>query len=156
MKAENMWFGAVCGLLVFAALFWAEPRRTVSAQARPASPAASAAGRFQLVELHPNAVNTWSAILDTETGCAWSFGTQNAADAGKLTGTAKRYNDMLGEYHFFPDSFDAGSWPLLSTGEQESLRKKDGGFDEASMLELAREKGLCDDVRVRALQAAGR
>jgi hypothetical protein len=148
MKAENMWFGAVCGLLVFAVLFWAEPRRTVSAQARPASLAASPAGRFQVVELHPNGASERSGLLDTETGCTWTSDQTTPEERQQATGHVA----MLVTY-FSSVAFESTSFPLLSDAELKGA-KTDGGLEKATITELQKEASLCDEVRVRALQAA--
>lgn len=143
MRLRNMFYGALCGAVMFGTLSWLSPRKSVGAAVLSTPPA----GRFQLVQLHPNADSEWSAILDTETGCTWVY-EQNNADDPKVVPAYKTYLEVLGTHSLGLVNFDAIDYTAPTFD-------KDNQPDYAPLTnEISRVAGACSQARLRALRAA--
>jgi hypothetical protein len=148
MNTNNCLYGALCGALVFAVLSGAAPKKAVSAAVLASPPE----GRFELVQLHPNAGSEWSGILDTETGCTWVYSsqTQEDIDQTKISNPSwSTYRSTLGTHFFSSVAFDPDDYmtPTLLPNNN-----KVNGVPYAT--ELARVAELCSKSRLQALQAA--
>jgi hypothetical protein len=152
MNTKNALYGALCGALVFAVLSWAAPKKAVSAAVLAAPPE----GRFELVQLHPSSGVEWSGILDTETGCTWTYTTQKPPTAAEISAATegeqraeKGYRQALGSNYFRIIEY-------LNSGPDISLP----GFPTPStvagmkMYTLVAEDSYCDEARQNALRAA--
>jgi hypothetical protein len=152
MNTKNVLYGALCGALVFMALSWTTARKTVRAAVLTEPPE----GRFELVQLHPNQGNTWSGILDTETGCTWVYTSQtpptdaevSAAPEGEQR-TDKIYRQALGSNYFESVGYGYNGATMTVPGAQ-----KPSAFAEAKFSTLATEVLYCDEARLNALRAA--
>jgi hypothetical protein len=152
MNTKNALYGALCGLLVFAILFWTVPKKTVRAAVLATPPE----GRFELVQLHPSTGTEWSGILDTETGCTWVYATQtpptdaevSAAPEGEQRGY-KSYQQMRGRYFFASAPYDTVQSSMLLPG-----REKPSTIAGQQIATLIAEGTYCDEARQAALRAA--
>lgn len=142
---KNMLFGILLSAMFFGLLQWATTKRTVHAEVLTAPPA----GRFQLVQLHPNADTEWSGILDTETGCTWLF-TTNDADNPQIKSKAwKIWLQLLGQHSFDVVNYDPGDYATPGTNPDNTV-------DPSPYIkELSRVSSACSKARLQALSSAG-
>jgi hypothetical protein len=156
MNTKNALYGALCGALVFAVLSWAAPKKAVSAAVLAAPPE----GRFELVQLHPSSGVEWSGILDTETGCTWTYTTHTpptdaevkAAPEGPLR-DLKSYYNMLGSVPVFEMAeYDPSTEPAMSRPGEPKPSSVLVALASTSMT----EKSYCNQARQNALRAAAR
>lgn len=108
------------------------------------------AGRFELVQLHPNADSLWSGVLDTQTGCVWIFASQKPPASPKTS--PELYRAVVGEHLFQMVAYDATEY-VSSHSSAASNAGTVGDFSEA-IQELGRVTTLCNKARVQALEAA--
>lgn len=148
---RNVFYGTLCGVLVFVALSWATGGRTVKAAVLASPPE----GRFEPIQLHPNSASEWSGILDTETGCVWAYASQTPPSSPKTS--YEFYQSALGQHAFAIVNFDASEYvspEITSTGGSSSTMPRSTTNYSKTIGELARVTGLCDRVRIQALEAA--
>jgi len=143
MKTKNTLYGAMCGLLAFAVLSWAAPKKGVRAAVLSAPPE----GRFQLVQLHPSSRTEWSGILDTETGCTWLLTSNPSVSASAKT------NDELFLHLEGPQFFQIVNFDAVEYGFYP-VRKGNVTDFTSPEKEMSRVAGLCDKGRLQALQAS--
>ncbi|MGH9353817.1 MAG: hypothetical protein ACRD2G_16920 [Terriglobia bacterium] len=142
---RNVFYGALCGAFVFAMLSWVTTKKAVHAEVLTAPPA----GRFQLVQLHPSQGSTWSAILDTETGCTWVYTTNNVDDPKITFKPYKFYLQVLGQNFWGAVNYDPTEYMFLKTNS-------DGTVDYTPQFrEITRVQAACSRARLQALSAAG-
>lgn len=142
MNVRNAFYGALCGAIVFGLLFWAAPRAATRAAVLSTPPE----GRFQLVQLHPNADSEWSAVLDTETGCTWVY--QKSSDDPNMVPAYKSYIQILGDHAFGLVNFDTTDYAAIAfdTNNQANYARP---IDE-----ISRVQHECSQARLQALKAA--
>lgn len=151
MKMKNALCGALCGALVFSVLSWVAPRKTANAAVLATPPE----GRFELVQLHPNATAQWSGILDTETGCTWVYTSQTPptdAEVSAAKGDAMitaMYGQQLGSHYFGNVGYEYSDSDL---SRAEPGKPPTSG--ESKLVTLAAEEFYCNQARQHALQAA--
>lgn len=141
---RGIFFGVIGTVLAFAglSLMW-HPSVAARAEVLTTPPA----GRFELVNLHPNANSEWSGVLDTETGCVWVFGKNDPNDPAITSQPYKSYLQILGNQSFDVVNFDAMDYVTPQTGT--------GGQTYApDIREINRVQTLCSNARVQAIEAA--
>jgi len=146
---KNMLYGVLCSTLLFALLTWWTVRGAVHAAA-PTAPSLTA-GRFELVQLHPNAGSQWSGILDTETGCVWAYASQTLPASPKTS--LEAYKAVLGEHFFEIHPFDAMDYVSPGPAGTTPSTGPVLNFSEP-LAELSRVAALCNKARVKALETA--
>jgi len=142
VNTKNALYGALCGALVFAFLSWAAPKKAVNAAALPAP----AKGRFEIARMQGNSGSTQGLfLLDTETGCVWNDVPMPIPAKGNGTNGAT-YLLEGGDNSFSVIAFDTAKFVpgIMSNGETDFSKP---------IRELQREEKLCDQARVRALEA---
>lgn len=148
---RNMILASLSGALVFAGLSWWTARPSVHAAVLTAPPA----GRFELIQLHPNAASEWSGILDTETGCVWVYATATLPDSPKTS--FEVYQALRGSHFFELVNFDASDYaypePVSQGGTTAHLPSTVIDFSKPYS-ELQRVSVLCNQARVGAMEAA--
>lgn len=150
---RNLFFGAFCGVLVFAGLSLWTARRSVNAAVLASPPA----GRFDIVQLHPNTDTEWSGILDTETGCTWVFSTNNPDDPQIKSEQYKFYLQVLGTHSLNLVNFDPSDYisaELTSQGGSTTQVPGTAVSYQKPLAELSRVQSLCSRARVQALEVA--
>jgi len=138
-------YGTLCGAVVFLVLSWATAKRTVQAAVLTKPPE----GRFELVQLHPSQGNTWSGVLDTETGCVWGYTSQIVPSPKTANQSLDDYLIEQGSNFFEPVPFDTSSYIQIV----QTAKGKPPDFTPRTW-ELDRVESLCDRSRVEALEAA--
>ena len=152
MNTKNTLYGAMCGLLVFVISIWIVPKKTVGAAVLATPPE----GRFEIVQLRPNGATEWSGILDTETGCVWTYFSQtpptdaeaNAAPEGEQR-AMKSYRQVLGSNYFGIVGYDDNGPSMALPGFQ-----KPSTIAGAQFSTLGTEEFYCNEARQNALRAA--
>lgn len=149
---KNYLYGALCGAIVFFVLSWAVPRKIAKAAVLSAPPE----GRFQLVQLHPNANTEWSAVLDTETGCSWVYESQTPPTDAEVDAAAageprayKSYEQSLGNNFFSIVGYDDNGPTMTLAGQARPSTVAGGLFST-----LATEEYYCNEARQSAIRAA--
>jgi hypothetical protein len=142
MNAPNVISGILCGALAFGVLSWSTAKQT-----RAAVLSTPPAGRFELVQLHESAASEWSAVLDTETGCTWTYTSNTPPDSPKTT--FEFYNVLRGTHFFENVAYETTGYvlPVVPSGGQPDYSKP--------IAEISRIDALCNRVRVQALEMAG-
>ncbi len=149
---KNWIAGILSGVAAFAILSWATPKAVTKASVLSVPPE----GRFQLVQLHASSAAEWSAILDTETGCAWAYTSQtpptdadvSAAPEGEQR-AYKTYQQALGTNFLAIVDYD-------DNGPSMSLpwMKEPSTVNGVRFSTLATEEFYCNEARQNAIKAA--
>lgn len=149
---KSLFYGGLCGVVILGVLSWGVPRRSAQAAILSTPPA----GRFQLVQLHPNSETEWSGILDTETGCTWVYTSQtpptddevSAAPAGEQR-AYKVYQQALGGNFLSVVAYDDSGPSMNLPGMAQASTVNGARFST-----LATEEYYCDEARQNSVRAA--
>lgn len=147
---RNILYGALSSALLFAAFAWWTAKPAVHAAILSVPPA----GRFQIVQLHPNTNTEWSGILDTQTGCTWVLTKNDAEDPTIKLAAYKEYLQVLGDHSFDLVNFDATDYVSADLKQQGGSATQVPGTTvdyTKPIRELSRIQQMCSQSRVEAL-----